>query len=225
MQFVRDTYIRALVEVANCNPLLVPVLEDGIDAEDLVKRVDGFLLTGARSHVNPDCYGHQRTFEDSFLDNARDATSIPILKAAIASDKPIMAICRGFQELNIAMGGTLNQSLHTTPGRMDHRASPELTTMEKFERRAHKVMVHKGGWFEKMGLPAEFTVNSIHEQGIDKLGNGLQIEATSEDGLIEAISLPGKTFVVGTQWHPEGDWPINPSSRRILASFGEVFRQ
>lgn len=224
-QAVRDTYIRALVEISGCSPLLLPSLEDGIDAADLVSRVDGFLLTGARSHVSPSCYGAERQFTDDYLDNARDSTTLPLLKTAIAADKPIIAICRGFQELNVAMGGTLNQKVHDTDGMMDHRGRKDQSVMERFEFRAHKVLRQNGGWFEKIGLPNEFTVNSIHEQGIERLGSGLQVEATAEDGLIEAISVPTKRFVVGTQWHPEGDWHINSTSKDIFSAFGAALRQ
>lgn len=224
-QAVRDTYIRALVEIAGCNPLLVPVLEDGIDAEDLVDRVDGFLLTGARSHVSPACYGATQDFTDDYLDRARDATTLPLLKKAVERDKPIIAICRGFQELNVALGGTLNQSVHTSDGRRDHRGKPGLSVPELFAYQAHKVMRQQGGWFEKIGLPHEFTVNSIHQQGIEKLAPSLHVEAVADDGLVEAVSVPGKRFVVGTQWHPEADWHVNPASKDIFQAFGSVLRQ
>ena len=224
-QAVRDTYIRALVEISGCTPLLVPTLEGGINADDIISRVDGFLLTGARSHVSPTCYGAERTFTDDYLDTARDNTTIPLLKVAVQADKPIIAICRGFQELNVALGGTLNQHVHDTDGLLDHRGKTEQSVIERFEYRAHKVHRQNGGWFEKIGLPSEFTVNSIHEQGIDRLAPGLTVEATAEDGLIEAISVPSKRFVLGTQWHPEGDWQINSTSKDIFSAFGAALRQ
>ena len=222
---VRATYIRALVEISGCTPLMIPTLEEGMDVSDIMSRVDGFLLPGARSHVSPSCYGEERTFTDDYLDNARDSTTIPLLKLAIAADKPVMAICRGFQELNVAMGGTLNQHVHDTDGLMDHRGRKDQTTPERFAFRAHKVRRENGGWFEKIGLPTEFTVNSIHEQGIDRLAPGLQVEATAEDGLIEAISVPTKRFIVGTQWHPEGDWQTSQPSKDIFSAFGAALRQ
>lgn len=222
---VRATYIRALVEIAGCTPLMIPTLEEGIDVADIIARVDGFLLPGARSHVSPDCYGAERTFTDDFIDNARDNTTLPLLKMAIEADKPVMAICRGFQELNVAMGGTLNQHVHDTQGLLDHRGKEDQTTPERFAYRAHKVRRENGGWFEKIGLPQEFTVNSIHEQGIDRLAPGLIVEATAEDGLIEAISMPKKRFIVGTQWHPEGEWQISQPSKDIFSAFGAALRQ
>jgi putative glutamine amidotransferase len=223
-QAVRETYIRALVEVSGCNPLLVPSLVDGIEAADLAARVDGFLFTGARSHVSPKCYGEPQKFSDDFLDPARDSTTIPLLRVAQEMDKPVIAICRGFQELNVSMGGTLNQNIHESEGRFDHRGRADLKPPEIFEYQAHKVRRENGGWFEKIGIPAEFTVNSIHEQGIEKLADELQIEAVSDDGLVEAVSHRHKRFIVGTQWHPEGDWHINPSSRMLFEAFGSVLR-
>lgn len=223
-QAVRDTYIRALVEVSNCNPILLPVLEDGIDASDVVSRVDGFLFTGARSHVSPLCYGAERKFGDDYLDPARDATTLPLLKMAVEANKPIMAICRGFQELNVAMGGTLHQFVHELDGKNDHRGKKDMSTPELFEFHPHKVHTQKGGWLEKMGVPAEFSVNSIHEQGVEKLGSGLHVEALSDDGLVEAISIPNKKFVFGTQWHPEGDWKKSEPSLKIFQTFGNAIR-
>lgn len=222
---VRATYIRALVEISGCTPLMIPTLEEGIDVADIMSRVDGFLLPGSRSHVAPSCYGEERTFGDDFLDSARDNTTIPLLKMAIDADKPVMAICRGFQELNVVMGGTLNQHVHDTQNLMDHRGKEGLTTPERLVYRAHKVRRENGGWFEKIGLPTEFSVNSIHEQGIDRLAPGLQVEATAEDGLIEAISVPKKRFIVGTQWHPEGEIEFSQPSKDIFSAFGAALRQ
>lgn len=223
-QSVRDTYIRALVEISGCNPLLIPALTDGIDAADIAARVDGFLFTGARSHVSPQCYGGEQHFSDDFIDDARDSTTIPLLRKAQELDKPVIAICRGFQELNVALGGTLNQKVHETEGYFDHRGRDGMRPPEIFELQAHKVRRENGGWFEKMGMPEEFTVNSIHEQGIEKLAPALQVEAVSEDGLIEAVSHRDRKFIVGTQWHPEGDWHINPTSRKLFETFGSVLR-
>ncbi len=223
-QSVRDTYIRALVEIAGCNPLLLPALTDGIDAQEIAAKVDGFLFTGARSHISPQCYGGTQQFSDDLLDNARDNTTLPLLRVAKEMDKPVLAICRGFQELNVAMGGTLNQKVHQTEGYLDHRGREGLRAPEIFELQAHKVRRENGGWFEKIGMPAEFTVNSIHEQGIEKLAPNLQVEAVSEDGLIEAVSHRNKRFILGTQWHPEGDWHVNPPSRKLFEAFGSVLR-
>ena len=118
----------------------------------------------------------------------------------------------------------LKRDATVLPGKRDHRAAKDLPLKEIYELQAHKVETKKGGVFEKMGLPAEFTVNTLHQQGINKLGDHLHVEAVSDDGIIEAVSVPGRKFVLGTQWHPEGDWYLNKSSEKILASFGDVVR-
>jgi putative glutamine amidotransferase len=196
-----------------------------MDLRDIAGMIDGVLLTGSPSHVAPACYGEKQRFEDKDLDPARDATTLPLIQQTIDMDKPMLAICRGFQELNVVLGGTLHQFVHELPGKLDHRVIPGSTIREAYHRQGHKVIVNKGGIFERMQVPAEFSVNTIHQQGIDKLGEGLHVEAVSEDGLIEAVSMPGKSFILGTQWHPEGDWDINDMSRKIFEAFGTALRQ
>lgn len=219
---VRDTYIKALVEIAGCLPLLLPALGKGFDFREIAEDVDGVLLTGSPTHVAPACYGATQKFGNEELDLARDATTLPLIRQALDMNKPMIAICRGFQELNVVAGGTLHQFVHDLPGKRDHRGKKDLPLPERFQFQSHKVLAQKGGWFEKMALPAEFTVNSLHQQGLDKLGKGLHIEAVSEDGLVEAVSLPEKRFVLGVQWHPEGDFPSSPPSVKILKAFGEA---
>jgi putative glutamine amidotransferase len=219
---VRDTYIRAIVELMGGLPLIIPALPKGFDFAEIARRVDGVLLTGSPSHVAPAKYGKKQVFDDDELDLARDATTLPLIKAAIRMNKPIMAICRGFQELNVVLGGTLHQRIHEIPGKQDHRAVKGKPLKDLYEMEAHAVTLQKGGVLEKMKLPKTFRVNTLHQQGIDRLGRGLKVEAVAEDGIIEAISMPGKKFVVGTQWHPEGDWHRNKASRRILEAFGKV---
>lgn len=220
---IRDTYVRAVEEVVGGTALMLPVGKN-FDLRDVADQIGGIMLTGSPSNVAPACYGAAQEFPDSELDLKRDATVLPLLKQAIDLDMPVMAICRGFQELNVAMGGTLHQKVHDLPGKRDHRAAKDLPLQQIYELQAHKVETKKGGMFEKMGLPAEFTVNTLHQQGINKLGNHLYVEAVSDDGIIEAVSVPGRRFVLGTQWHPEGDWYLNKASEKILASFGEVVR-
>lgn len=222
MHAVRDTYIRALTELADCLPLLIPAIGGKFDFSDIATKVDGVLLTGSPSHVAPSCYGAEQKFGNEELDLARDATTLPLIRQVLAMDKPMIAICRGFQELNVATGGTLHQKVHELSDKLDHRSRKELPLAERYRMQAHKVTSQKGGWFEKIGLPAEFPVNSLHQQGIDRLGKGLHVEALAEDGLVEAISLPQKRFVMALQWHPEGDFDINPTSKKILEAFGKA---
>ncbi len=221
VHFVRQTYVRALVKVVKCVPLLIPATGDGFRLDSLAGRIDGVLLTGAASNVCPDHYSGTREFDEDLLDTARDATTLPLIRDAIAMDMPLFAVCRGFQEMNVALGGSLHQFVHKQPGKHDHRPK-DLPFKEKYEHQTHKVDVRKGGIFEKLKLPASFTVNSIHNQGVDRLADGLFVEAVAEDGLVEAVSIPGKRFILGTQWHPEGDYWLNEADRILLESFGSI---
>lgn len=216
---VKQQYIRPVVEVLGAMPLLLPAIGNDFDFGSIAACIDGILLTGSPSHVSPGCYGAERQFEDSHLDMARDGTTLPLLQTAIERDIPTFAICRGFQELNVACGGTLHQYVHKVPGKNDHRRDEKNPLPREYERQAHTVRAEKGGWFERLGLPAAFMVNSLHTQGVDRLGAGLHVEARAEDGLIEAISMPGKRFIVGMQWHPEGDFYINPPDRMLFEAF------
>lgn len=222
---VRDTYIRALVEVADCIPLVVPAFGDLIRSEDLEGRIGGILLTGAKSNVHPSHYGATREFDENDLDTDRDATTLPLIRRAIEHDIPLLGICRGFQELNVARGGTLHQKVHELPAHLDHRDPAGVPLRTIYETQAHAMYTEKGGWFEKIGMPAEFQVNSLHQQGIDRLGDGLHVEARAPDGLIEAVSMPSRRFVLATQWHPEGDIRLSDASVRIFKAFGAQIRQ
>ncbi len=219
---VRVTYVRAIIEVIGGVPLMIPAIGKKFDFMDIARRIDGILLTGSPSHVQPKRYGAKQEFDDDELDLARDATTLPLIKQALKINKPIMAICRGFQELNVALGGTLHQRIHEIDGKQDHRRAKDIPLKDVYEMKAHEVQLQKGGMLEKMGLPKKFQVNTLHQQGINKLGKGLRVEAIANDGIIEAVSLPGRKFVVGTQWHPEGDWYLNKPSRKILEAFGEI---
>lgn len=221
---VRDTYVEALLEVAGCTPLVLPVTEGQMDLDSMADLVDGILLTGSPSNVCPTHYGAERQFEEKFLDLTRDATTLPLIRRAVDKDIPLIAICRGFQELNVALGGSLHQKVQELPGKHDHREPADKPLKMAYESPAHAVRTEKGGLFEKIGLPAEFSVNSLHQQGVDRLGSGLHIEAFSDDGLVEAISIPGKRFILGVQWHPEGDYKFNDSSRAIFKAYGAALR-
>jgi putative glutamine amidotransferase len=222
---VRDQYVRPLTEIVKCIPLLIPALGRGFSLRNIADKVDGILLTGAPSHLNPSCYGAERTFEDSYLDTDRDETDLPLIRDAIEMDIPLFAICRGFQELNVACGGTLHQFVHEQPGKLDHRPPQGVTGAKRYEIHQHKIHAQKGGLFERLNMPTEFPVNSLHQQGVDKLGAGLHVEGISEDGLIEAVSVPGKRFIFGAQFHPEGDFWLNPTSKTLFDEFARAVHQ
>jgi putative glutamine amidotransferase len=219
---VKDQYVRPIVEALGGIPLIIPAIGKDFHLKDIADKIDGLLLTGAPSHVSPEYYGAKRKFRETDLDEKRDATSIPVIKDAIALDIPLFAICRGFQELNVALGGTLHQHVHKLEGKLDHRGNKELPPKERYEELKHVVHSQKGGMFERIRMPQEFAVNSLHQQGIDRIGKGLHIEAISEDGLIEAVSIPDKSFILGMQWHPEGNFGSNAASKTLFQEFGRV---
>jgi len=221
---VKNQYIRPLLEIVKCIPLLIPAIGNDFDLKSIAGKIDGLLLTGSSSNVNPSHYGTERTFSESDLDTERDDTTLPLIRTAIDMDIPLFAICRGFQEMNVACSGTLHQHVQNLPGRLDHRGDYTLPVKEQYEIQKHTIRTQKGGLFEQMKLPAEFTANSSHQQGIDKPAPGLFVEGIAEDGLIEAVSIPKKRFILGTQWHPEGDFWLNPVSKKLFEAFGRVLR-
>jgi putative glutamine amidotransferase len=185
--------------------------------------VDGLVFTGSPSNVAPRLYGGLPPREPELLDEARDAIALPLMRAAVARGVPVFCICRGFQELNVAFGGTLHQHLGEVPGFADHRADPARSLAEQYAP-AHDVRVAPGGVLAGLALPgSSFRVNSLHSQGIATLAPGFFIEATAPDGVIEAVSLPAaKGFVLAVQWHPEWRFQENPVSLALFAAFGRA---
>ena len=221
---VGEKYITAVRDGAGALPVLLPVLEPPLPVDDILASVDGLLFTGSPSNVAPDHYGGPAPREGTLQDHHRDALSLPLLQAAIAAGKPVLAICRGFQELNVVLGGTLHQHVGEVPGRRDHREDHDAPLDAQYGP-AHDVEVAEGGVLARLLKERRFAVNSLHSQGIDRLARGLFAEAVAPDGQIEAVSLPAaKGFVLGLQWHPEWKWAQNPQSRAIFAAFGEALR-
>jgi putative glutamine amidotransferase len=220
---VGEKYVRAVTEHVGGLPLLIPAVGPGIDPADLIGRLDGLLLTGSRSNVEPHNYDGTPSREGTAHDAQRDATTLPLIRAAVASGLPVLAICRGIQELNVALGGTLHQLVHEVPGRRDHR-SPPGTTEEKYAHLAHPVALTQGGLFERLAGSAELQVNSLHSQGIDRVAPGLIVEAVAPDGQIEAVRADGADFVVGVQWHPEFRIAENPFSIALFGAFSAACR-
>jgi putative glutamine amidotransferase len=219
MHTVNDEYVTALRDGAHVLPLLIPSTDAPLDVDAVLDAVDGLLFTGAPSNVAPGHYG-QSARPGTELDEARDATSLPLLRAAIEKGKPLLAICRGFQELNVALGGSLYQHVHELPGRLDHR-EPQNASREVEYAPAHEVTIVPDGVLARLSGLASAMVNSLHHQGVDRLAPMLTVEAVAPDGLIEAVSMPGaKAFLLGVQWHPEWDVARDSLSRAIFAGFG-----
>ncbi|HEY0107362.1 MAG TPA: gamma-glutamyl-gamma-aminobutyrate hydrolase family protein [Rhizomicrobium sp.] len=219
---VGEKYIAAIRDAVPALPLLIPVLDPPIAPDDILASVDGLLFTGSPSNVAPKRYGGPPPRPGVMQDEHRDATALPLLKAAIAAGTPVLAICRGFQELNVAFGGTLHQHVHEVAGRDDHRENKDAPLDAQYGP-AHDVAVQAGGVLAAMLREQRFAVNSLHSQGIDRLADGLRAEAVAPDGQIEAVSMPkAKGFVLGVQWHPEWAWSENAVSRAIFSSFGAM---
>jgi putative glutamine amidotransferase len=222
---VGEKYIEAIRQGAGALPLLLPVLDPPMPSEDILSSVDGLLFTGSPSNVAPRHYGGPVPRPGVMQDEHRDATALPLLKAAIADGTPVLAICRGFQELNVAFGGTLHQHVQEVPGRNDHRENKDAPLDEQYGP-AHDVTVEPGGMLARILREQRFAVNSLHSQGIDRLAEALNAEAVAPDGQIEAVSMPAaRGFVLGVQWHPEWAWSKNPVSREIFAAFGKSLVQ
>jgi putative glutamine amidotransferase len=215
-----EKYLRAVVEGAGAQPLLIPALGEAIDWDDLFAPLDGIMLTGGPSNVAPDHYGGAPSRPQTLLDRQRDATTLPLITAAVERAMPLFAICRGFQELNVAYGGSLHQHLEEVPGRMDHRRDRGLSLAEQYAP-SHPVALTPGGEIEGLLGTLEVQVNSLHGQGIDRLGEGLAAEAVAPDGTIEAARVEGApAFALGVQWHPEWRLLEKPDYAALFAAFG-----
>jgi putative glutamine amidotransferase len=221
--WVGEKYIFAVADAAGAVPLLLPALGDRIAAEALIARLDGLLLTGSPSNVEPHHYDGPPSAPGTLHDPARDALTLPLIRAAIAADVPMLAICRGIQELNAALGGTLHQLVHEIAGRLDHRA-PRGEPAQRYAYTAHTVQLVPGGVLARLAGAAEVTVNSLHSQGIDRLAPDLAIEATAPDGQIEAVRHRQAAFVLGVQWHPEYGVREVAFSHALFAAFGAACR-
>ncbi len=222
---VVDKYVRAVLEGAGGLPVLIPALGPQLEVAALMERLDGLVLTGARSNIEPHHYEGPPPPEGSPKDPARDATTLPLIREAITRGVPLLAICRGIQELNVALGGTLHQEVHAVPGRLDHRSDKTVPPPERYCD-AHRVTLTPGGTLQALldGASA-IDVNSLHGQAIDRLAPGLAVEGVAPDGTIEAVSVPGApAFALGVQWHPESGVPHNPVSRALFAAFGAACR-
>ena len=219
-----DTYIRATDRLVGAVPVLIPANGSMADAAALLDRLDGIMLTGSRSNVQPSLYGGPPHLEGTPEDPMRDGATLPLIRAAVALGVPVLAICRGLQELNVALGGTLHQRLQDLPGRLDH-STPLQPSSKVRTGKAHGIRVTPGSWLHRLAGATEIAVNSLHNQGIDRLAPGLVAEGVAPDGTVEAVrAASAPAFAVGVQWHPEYDWELDPLSRRIFEQFGEAVR-
>jgi putative glutamine amidotransferase len=220
-----ESYLKAVTIGLGGIPVIVPSLADAIDIDALLGRVDGILLPGSRSNVNPELYGARADSRSEPYDRARDAMTFPLIKAAIQWGVPLFAICRGMQELNVALGGSLLAEVQELEGRSDHRAPVSDVQQERFAIR-QDVDLEPGGLLAGIVGRRHVRVNSLHRQAIDRLGEGLVVEATAPDGTIEALRVAdAPAFAVGVQWHPEYWVASDEPSAKLFQAFGEAVRE
>lgn len=216
---------QAIAQVSGCMPLLVPSDLSLVSVAELMECCDGFLLTGGRPNVHPEEYGEDETPAHGDFDRARDAVALELTRKCVAAGQPVFGICRGFQEVNVAMGGTLYPEIRDLPGRMNHRMPPEGTMEEKFELR-HDVRFTEGGVFHRVMRAQVVRTNTLHGQGIKDAGPRIVVDGHAEDGTPEAIYVDGAPgFTLAVQWHPEYEAAKDPVSKPLFEAFGAAARE
>jgi putative glutamine amidotransferase len=221
---VGEKYARAVLEASGGLPLLIPALAEELRLEELVGRLDGLLFTGSPSNVEPRHYEGPPSHPGTLHDPARDATTLPLIRKAVRAGVPVLGICRGFQEVNVAFGGSLHQRVHEVPGHLDHR-DDESQPLDVQYGPAHDVVLAPGGLLRRLAETDRVRVNSLHSQGIERLGQGLAVEARAPDGLIEAFRVEDAArFALAVQWHPEWQVMDDPFSRALFSAFGAACR-
>lgn len=214
----------AISDVAGCLPLLIPSDPRFVSVKELMEVCDGFLLTGGRPNVHPEEYGEAETAAHGEFDRARDAIALPLVRACVERGQPFLGVCRGFQEVNVALGGTLYPEIRDLPGRMNHRMPPDGTLEEKFELR-HAVTFREDGVFHRVLGASQVMTNTLHGQGIKSVGAGVVVDGHAPDGTPEAIYVDGaKGFTLSVQWHPEYNASHDPVSRPLFEAFGAAVR-
>jgi len=214
----------AVAEVAGAMPLLIPADPRFVTVAELLEACDGFLLTGGRPNVHPEEYGEDETPAHGTFDRSRDAITLPLVRACVERGQPFLCVGRGFQEVNVALGGTLYPEIRDLPGRMNHRMPPDGTLEEKFALR-HSVRFTEGGVFHRVLGSVEVMTNTLHGQGIKSPGARIVIDGHAPDGTPEALYVrdaPG--FTLSVQWHPEFNAANDPASRPLFVAFGEAVR-
>lgn len=218
-------YLEAVISGAGALPVLVPSFGERLDLDALLSAVDGVMLTGSKSNVHPALYGGDAGEENGPYDTARDSTTMPLIRKAIEHGVPLLAICRGIQELNVALGGTLATEIQERDGILDHRAPVSEDQDERFAIR-QKVRIKPGTCLANVFGAGDIDVNSVHRQAVERLGSKLEVEAVAEDGTVEAVSVKGaRAFAVGVQWHPEYWVKSDSVSQKVFKAFGDAVRQ
>ncbi|WP_342076176.1 gamma-glutamyl-gamma-aminobutyrate hydrolase family protein [Yoonia sp. SS1-5] len=216
--------VHAVAAVSDAIPFIVPADPSPATIDELMATCDGFLFTGGRPNVHPSEYGEDPTDAHGEFDTDRDALVLPLIRACVGRGQPILGLCRGFQEVNVAMGGSLYPEIRDLPGRDNHRMPPDGTLEEKFALR-HEVTFTAGGPFHRLMGAERVMTNSLHGQGIKTAGPRVVVDGLAPDGTAEAIYIadaPG--FTLSVQWHPEWNAHIDPVSRPLFEAFGAACR-
>jgi putative glutamine amidotransferase len=218
-------YVNAVVHAVRAMPLIIPALGTESDIASLIDVADGILLPGAVSNVHPSHFNQEVHDPSLPLDPARDGLTLRLIRAAVEAGVPLLGICRGFQEINVAFGGSLYQAVHEVAGKADHR-EPDKLTLDELYAQVHRINTVAGGQLAKITGCDHFMVNSLHGQGIDRLGEGLVAEAFAPDGLIEAFNISGAhAFALAVQWHPEWNVLDTPAYLAIFRAFETACRK
>jgi putative glutamine amidotransferase len=222
---VGDKYVRAVMEAADAIPLLIPALGEQLGIDELLAHLDGILFTGSPSNVEPHRYNGNPSIPGTLHDAARDATTLALIPRAIGAGVPVFGICRGFQEVNVAMGGTLTQRLHEVPGLLDHRDVEDQPLAVQYGP-AHDIALEPNGLLSRLAGATHVRVNSLHSQGVERLAPDLIIEARAPDGVIEAFRVKdAPRFALAVQWHPEWQVMNDSFSRAMFGAFGAASRE
>lgn len=225
VHFAGTSNIEAVSTVSDAQPVVFPAAPSITTIEELCERFDGILLTGGRANVHPTHYGEKETAAHGTFDHHRDAVALPLIRACVEKGVPILGICRGFQEFNVAFGGSLYPEIRDLPGRMNHRMPPDGTIEEKFAMR-HDVTLTKGGHFARIFGSDTVLTNSLHGQGIKEAGERIIIEGHAPDGTPEAIRVKDATnFAYAVQWHPEWNADQDSVSKPLFEEFGKAMRK
>jgi len=222
---VGEKYATAIRDGADAIPFLIPALGNSIDVETVLQRVDGILLTGSPSNVEPHHYDGAASRPGTLHDPHRDETTLPLIKLALETGVPVFAVCRGFQELNVVLGGTLHQHVHEVEGYHRHKENPDDPLDVQYGP-SHEIHLLEGGLLRDLAGTDTITVNSLHSQGIARLADGVTVEAVADDGLVEGFRVDGaRNFALAVQWHPEWQVTQNRFSMAIFKAFGDACRQ
>ena len=222
---VGEKYLTAILDAAGGLPVIVPAIGRELAMDDLLGTVDGLLFMGSPSNVEPHRYRGEPSAEGTLHDPHRDDTTLPLIPKAVAAGVPVLGICRGCQEMNVAYGGTLWQQLNAVPGHLNHREDTSQPLEVQYAQ-AHEVELASGGLLERLAGARRIQVNSLHGQGVRELGAGLAVEARAPDGVIEAFRVRNaRRFALAVQWHPEWQVMKNPVSRALFAEFGAACRE